>query len=111
LVKLRRRIESVPGRGPAPVIAKTLDNHLSQTALAPLHIATTIIGASATVALILSVLGLFGAMSDAARQGRHELAIRIAFGAQRSRMMCQVVTEGGRLAGVVGVAGRAARGH
>jgi hypothetical protein len=56
LQKLRSEIEAVPGRGPHPVIVKTFDTYLSQTSLAPLRIATMIIGASATIALTLSVL-------------------------------------------------------
>lgn len=98
LTGLRRTIEAVPGHGPVPVVIKTLSTHLARTALAPLRIATIIIGASATMALILSILGLFGAMSDAARQRRHELAVRIALGAQRWRIICQVLGDGGRLA-------------
>jgi ABC-type lipoprotein release transport system permease subunit len=98
LADLRRRIESVPGRGPAPVLVKTLETHLTQTSLAPLHIAIMILGVSTTIALLLSVLGLFGALTDAARQRRRELAIRIALGAQRWRVFCQVLGEGGRLA-------------
>jgi ABC-type antimicrobial peptide transport system permease subunit len=47
---------------------------------------------------MLSILGLFGALSDAARQRRRELAIRIALGAQRWRVICQVLREGARLA-------------
>jgi hypothetical protein len=53
---LRRRIQSVPGHGPAPLLVKTLDTQLTQTSLAPLHIATMILGASATIALLLGVL-------------------------------------------------------
>jgi hypothetical protein len=102
---LRRRIESVPGRGPAPVVVETLATHLAHTALAPLRIATVIIGASATTALLLSILGLFGALSDAARQRRHELAIRIALGSQRWRVIYQVLQEGGRLAATGSAAG------
>ncbi len=98
LADLRRRIESVPGRGPAPVIVETLATQLAHTSLAPLRIATIIIGASAATALMLSILGLFGALSDAARQRRRELAIRIALGAQRWRVIYQVLIEGGRLA-------------
>ena len=98
LSELRRRIAAVPGHGPAPVIIETLAEHLTQTALAPLRIATTIVGASTTMALLLSGLGLFGALSDAARHRRRELAIRIALGAQRWRVICQVLREGGRLA-------------
>ncbi len=95
---LRRRIEAVPGRGPAPVIVTTLTAHLAHTALAPLRIATILLGASATTALLLSSLGLFGALSDAARQRRRELAIRIALGAQRWRIIYLVLKEGARLA-------------
>jgi hypothetical protein len=98
LTDLRSRIEAVPGRGPAPVVIKTLATHIAHTALAPLRIATIIIGASATTALILSILGLFGALSDAMQQRRRELAIRIALGAQRWHIICAVLIEGGRLA-------------
>ncbi len=98
LADLRRTIEAVPGHGPAPLIVKTLYTYLAQTSLAPLRIATMILGASATMAALLSVLGLFGALSDAARQRRRELAVRIALGAQRWRVAGQVMGEGWRLA-------------
>jgi ABC-type lipoprotein release transport system permease subunit len=98
LAELNKNIDAVPGRGPAPVIVKTLDTYLSQTSLAPLRIATMIIGASAALALSLSVLGLFGALSDAVRQRRREFAVRIALGAQRRHVIWQVLKEGGRLA-------------
>ena len=98
LADLRRRIESVPGRGPAPVVIQTLAAHLAHTALAPLRIATMILGASAATALILSILGLFGALSDAARQRSRELAICVALGAQRWRIVYYVLKEGARLA-------------
>jgi MacB-like periplasmic core domain len=98
LKELFIKIESVPGRGPAPVMVKPLDTYLKQTALAQLRIATVIIGASATTALVLSVLGLFGALSDAVRQRRREFAVRIALGAQRRHVIRQVLGEGGRLA-------------
>jgi ABC-type antimicrobial peptide transport system permease subunit len=98
LKELHSKIESVPGRGPAPLMVKALDTYLKQTALAQLRIATMIIGASATTALVLSVLGLFGALSDAVRQRRREFAVRIALGAQRRHVIRQVLGEGGRLA-------------
>jgi hypothetical protein len=46
------------GQDPAPLVLKKLDEQLSQTALAPLRIAAIILGASATTALLLSILGL-----------------------------------------------------
>jgi len=105
LAELRGTIEPVPGRGPAPVIVKTLDTYLNQTALAPLRIASMTIGASATIALMLSILGLFGALSDAIRQRRREFAVRILLGAQRRHMIWQVLREGGRLASAGTLAG------
>ena len=98
LEALRSNIDAVPGRGPSPVVVKTLDTYLNQTALAPLRIATMIIGASATTAILLSILGLFGALSDAVRQRRREFAVRIALGAQRRHLIWQVLKDGGRLA-------------
>jgi putative ABC transport system permease protein len=98
LAELHTKIASVPGHGPAPVLIKTLAAHLAHTALAPLRIAGVIIGVSATTALLLSILGLLGALSDAMRHRRRELSIRIALGAQRWRVIYQVVREGARLA-------------
>jgi ABC-type antimicrobial peptide transport system permease subunit len=108
LADLRSTIEYVPGHGPAPLVLKTFETYLTQTSLAPLHIATMILGASATMACLLSVLGLFGALNDAARQRRRELGVRIALGAQRWRVIGRMMGEGGRLAcagAVVGTLG------
>jgi hypothetical protein len=96
--ELRRRIEAIPGGGPSPVVVETLDAHLGETALAPLRIATAILGACAAIALILGVPGLFGAMSDAVRQRRRETAVRVALGAKRWQVTRHVLEEGGRLA-------------
>lgn len=105
LADLRRRLEQVPGRGASPVRVRTFESYLNQTSLAPLRIATLLLGAAATIALLLSVLGLFSALSDAAQQRRRELAIRIALGASRWRIIGQVLGEGGRLACAGTVAG------
>jgi ABC-type lipoprotein release transport system permease subunit len=105
LADLRRRLEEVPGHGPSPVLVRTFKTYLNQTSLAPLRIATLLLGVSATMALLLSVLGLFGALSEAARQRRRELAIRIALGASRWRVIGQVVGEGVKLACAGSLAG------
>ncbi|MGA2136552.1 MAG: FtsX-like permease family protein [Bryobacteraceae bacterium] len=105
LTDLRRRIESVPGGAAGPVSVKTLAAQLMQTGLAPLRIATAILTACAAIALMLGVLGLFGALNDIARQRRRELALRIALGAQRWRVIREVLKEGGRLACAGTVAG------
>lgn len=105
LADLRRTLEEVPGHGSSPVLVRTFETYLNQTSLAPLRIATLLLGVSATMALLLSVLGLFGALSDAARQRRRELAIRIALGATRWRIIGQVMGEGIWLACIGTLAG------
>jgi ABC-type antimicrobial peptide transport system permease subunit len=102
---LRRRIENVPGRGPAPIAINTLDRQLAQSGLAELRIAILIASASAVTALILSTLGLLSAQSDAERRRQRDRAIRIALGAQRWRIVFMVVKDAGRLAFVGTVIG------
>jgi ABC-type antimicrobial peptide transport system permease subunit len=98
LADLRLKIESVPGRTLAPIRIETLDAHLARSALAPLRIATLLSSALAFLALVLSLLGLFSAQSDAERQRRRELALRIALGAQRWRILLKFITSAGQIA-------------
>jgi len=105
LSDLRRTLEAVPGRGPSPILVRSLETYLDQTSLAPLHIATVLLGVAAVMVLLLAVLGLFGVLSDVARQRRRELAVRVALGAQRWRVIGHVLGEGFRLAGAGTLAG------
>jgi ABC-type antimicrobial peptide transport system permease subunit len=98
LANLRLKIESLPGRNSAPIGIETLNAHLARTALAPLRIATLLSSALAFLALVLSVLGLFSAQCDAERQRRRELALRIALGAQRWRIVVTVITSAVQIA-------------
>jgi ABC-type antimicrobial peptide transport system permease subunit len=91
-------LESILGRDAATVVIETLDAHLARTALATLRIATLLSSALAFLALLLSVLGLFSAQSDAERQRRRELALRIALGAQRWRIVLSVITSAVQIA-------------
>jgi ABC-type antimicrobial peptide transport system permease subunit len=102
---LQRKIESVPGRGPAPVVVETLESQLAKTALAPLRIATAIVGASAASGLALSVIGLLGMLSDETHHRRREFGVRIALGAQRWHIACLVLAQGSRLACMGALAG------
>lgn len=104
--QVRRRLEMVPGGAALPVV-RTLDAHLRLTALAPLRIATVLIGALAVIALALGVIGVHGALADAARQQRREIGVRIALGAQAWRVIRQVMGQGGRLAAAGALAGMA----
>jgi hypothetical protein len=98
LTDLRRGIESIPGPKVAPVVIKTLDMQLAQSGLAPLRIAALILVASASTALVLSFLGLLSFQSDAERQRRRELALHMAFGAQRWHLAFAVFKRAARLA-------------
>ena len=99
LADLRRKIESIPGRDTAaPIAIETLDAQLARSAFAPLRIATLLSSALASLALILSVLGLLSAQSDAERQRRRELALRIALGSQRWRIALKVMSSALQLA-------------
>src|SRR5262249_39310546 len=69
---------------------------------------TTLVGASAALALGLGVLGMYGAMAESNRQRQREIALRIALGAQSWRVIRQVLFEGLQLAGIGGGAGATA---
>lgn len=98
LAAVLRGIQKVPGGAGTPIEMKALATHLGQTALAPLRIATLLIGACAAAGLALGIVGLYGAMTDTVRQRRRESAVRIALGAQRRHVAGQALWEGGRLA-------------
>jgi ABC-type antimicrobial peptide transport system permease subunit len=98
LAAVRRQLETVGGGSLVSVM--TLEAQLSRTALAPERIAAILVGASAVTALALGVLGISGALADFTRHRRREIALRMALGAQRWRVMAQVVREGLRLAGL-----------
>ncbi|HTS32149.1 MAG TPA: ABC transporter permease [Bryobacteraceae bacterium] len=104
LSMVQQTLESVSGGG-APLTVKTLDAYLSQTALAPLHIATALVGACTTTALFLGILGLYGILNDLARTRRQDLATRIALGARRRDVVRQILEEGGRLAAIGALGG------
>ena len=95
---LHQRLESVPGKANGPVVVERLEEHLARTSLAPLHVATLLVRVSAVLALLLAIVGVYGALTDAVERRRREVAVRIALGAQSWRVMAMVLSEGGRLA-------------
>jgi hypothetical protein len=95
--RLHRRVAAIPGGREDRIKVTTLDAHLSRTALAPERIATVLVGASAAIALVLGMLGLYGVMSDTARRRQREFALRIALGAQGGHVVGQVIREGLKL--------------
>ena len=105
--RLHRRIAGIPA-AVRTASSSPRWTSMSRTALAPERIATVLVGASATIALVLGMLGLYGVMNDAARRRQREFALRMALGAQGRHVIGQVLAEGLRLAiagSIGGIAG------
>jgi putative ABC transport system permease protein len=52
------------------------------------------LGAFALFALILAIVGVYGVMSHLVAQGTHDIGVRMALGAKRSRILMMVLKEG-----------------
>jgi putative ABC transport system permease protein len=61
------------------------------------RVSAVLIGTFALGALLLAAMGLFGVVAAAVTRRRHELAVRLALGADHARLLRLVVGEGMRL--------------
>jgi putative ABC transport system permease protein len=68
-----------------------------QASLSPQAIGGTLISAFAVGALLLSAMGLFGVVSGSVMRRRHELAVRLALGADQGHVLRLVLKEGALL--------------
>jgi putative ABC transport system permease protein len=68
-----------------------------QASLSPQAIGGTLISAFAVGALLLSAMGLFGVVSGSVTRRRHELAVRLALGADHGHVLRLVLKEGALL--------------
>jgi predicted permease len=75
----------------------TLDGLLSES-LSPRRFATVLIGILASLALVLSAVGIYGVMSYTAGQRTQEIGIRMALGAQPRNMLALILGRGVALA-------------
>jgi ABC-type antimicrobial peptide transport system permease subunit len=94
-------------RGGKVTAVTTLQDHLQQTSAPADRLITTVVQAFAGLAVLLSLIGVTGVTSDAVARRTPEIALRMALGAPRWRIVADVVTYGTRLAvagSAVGVA-------
>jgi putative ABC transport system permease protein len=81
---------------------KSMDDYLAAAVSSP-RFNTTLLGIFATVALVLTFVGLYGVMSYSVAQRTNEIGIRMALGAQTSDVLKLIVSQGFKLV-VIGLA-------
>jgi predicted permease len=89
---------------------ETLDALLQETAYATPRFNLALLSVFATVGIILAIVGVYGVMSNAVAQQRHEIGVRMALGADGSTIARMVIGRGLQLLIVgliVGLAGSA----
>jgi macrolide transport system ATP-binding/permease protein len=103
LVQINNAIHQVdPGIGTVHPI--TINEQIHDSVTAYLHrSAAWLVGGFAMLALLLSVVGLYGVIAYSVRQRTREIGVRMALGAQRSSIYQMILREAGRLV-VFGVA-------
>ena len=80
-----------------PVIDPRSMDEIVNQALSPQKTGAALIGAFAVGALLLAAMGLYGVVSGSVTRRQHELAVRLALGADHGRVVRLVLKEGARL--------------
>jgi predicted permease len=80
---------------------QTMSDRMSHS-LARQRFSTLMLGSFAVFALILAVVGVYGVMSYLVTQGAHDIGVRMALGAERSRILMMVLRQSMELT-VIGV--------
>jgi putative ABC transport system permease protein len=75
---------------------KTMDEYLSASVAAP-RFSTTLLSIFAAVALVLTMVGLYGVMSYSVAQRTNEIGIRLALGATSRDVVLMIVKQGSTL--------------
>jgi putative ABC transport system permease protein len=75
---------------------KSMEEYLSTSVAAP-RFNTTLLSIFAAVALVLTVVGLYGVMSYSVAQRTNEIGIRLALGAQSRDVLLMIVKQGSTL--------------
>jgi predicted permease len=90
-----------------PVIHTQTLQDATAVALLPQRLAAWIAGSVGTIGLLLAALGLYGITAFAVAQRMREIAVRMALGATRQRVLSLVLRQSGRLAVVGTIVGLA----
>jgi putative ABC transport system permease protein len=75
---------------------KSMEEYLSASVAAP-RFSTTLLSIFAGVALVLTVVGLYGVMSYSVAQRTNEIGIRVALGAQSRDVLLMIVKHGSKM--------------
>ena len=92
---LRQEVEVAEGE--VTLVPPTPLAQMMELQYLPLRTASALFGTGGIFGLILAVLGIYGIISFAVTQRTREVAIRIALGAQRSKVVRAIVHEGAML--------------
>ena len=95
---LRTTVRSIDSQLPLTQV-QTMEQNISSTEV-PRRFNTAIISGFAAVAVLLAILGIYSVIAFTVTSRMQEMAIRMALGAQRSRIMRLVLTSGVTLAAI-----------